>query len=46
VNFLTDSALRSLRQEDNKFQASLDYKARPCIKKKVYSRKHPHKMPF
>jgi hypothetical protein len=26
------SALRRLRQEDPEFKASLDYKARPCLK--------------
>jgi hypothetical protein len=27
-------ALRRLRQEDQKFEASLNYKVRPCLKKK------------
>jgi hypothetical protein len=32
-------ALRRLRQEDHKFQASLDYIARSCLKKKNQNNK-------
>jgi hypothetical protein len=33
-------ALRRLRQEDGEFHASLGYKAKPCLKKKIRVIKH------
>jgi fumarate reductase subunit C len=36
-------ALGKLREEDRKFEASLDYKARPCLRKKRNEKKKKKK---